>query len=72
LGNGKITIRPQPHQSLQHARAVYNSPVGEIVSGWRYEEDKVIYEIQIPSNGEAEVILPDGRREILAAGSYRL
>lgn len=72
LKNGKITIAPQPHKLLQHVKAVYNSPVGEIVSGWRYEEDKVIYEIQIPSNGEAEVILPDGRREILTAGNYRL
>lgn len=72
LIDGKITIQPQPHKSLQYAKASYQSPVGEIVSGWKYEGDRVIYEIEIPSNGEAEVILPDGRREVLAAGSYRL
>ena len=70
LENGKITIIPRPHKSLQYAKAVYKSPIGEIISGWRYEGEKVIYDIQIPSNGEAEIILPDGRREILGAGSY--
>lgn len=72
LTDGRITIKPQPHKSMQYAKAVYNSPVGEIVSGWKYEGEKVIYEIQIPSNNEAEVILPDGRSSILTAGSYRL
>ncbi len=72
LKDGKIAISPQPHKSLQYAKAVYNSPVGEIISGWKYEGEKVTYEIQIPSNVEAQVILPDGRREVLTAGSYCL
>ena len=72
LKDRKITIQPQPHKLLQYAKAVYQSPVGEIVSGWKYEGDQVTYEIQIPSNTEAEVILPDGRREVLAAGYYCL
>ena len=70
LENGKTTITPQPHKSLKYAKAVYNSPIGEIISGWRYEGERVIYDIQIPSNAEAEIILPDGRREVLGAGSY--
>lgn len=68
----RITIKPQPYPLFQYARASYQSPVGKIVSGWRYEGDRVFYEIEIPSNTEAEVILPDGRKETLAAGSYRL
>ncbi|MDE7354707.1 MAG: glycoside hydrolase family 78 protein [Acetatifactor sp.] len=72
LDRGEITICPCPHKSLQYARAVYQSPAGRIVSGWRYEGDHVIYEIEIPANGEAQVILPDGRKETLTAGSYRL
>ena len=70
--DGKIMIKPQPHPLLQHAWASYQSPLGKIVSGWRYEGEKVLYEIEIPSNTEAEVILPDGRIEVLTAGSYRL
>lgn len=72
LQDGKLTIKPQVHPLLTHARAVYQSPVGEIISGWRYEDDKVVYEFQIPANAEAEVVLPDGRTQILTAGSYRL
>ena len=72
LKEEKITIKPQPHPLLQQARASYQSPLGKIVSGWKYEGEKVSYEIEIPSNTEAEVILPDGRIEVLTAGSYRL
>ena len=72
LKDGKITIKPLPHKSLQYAKASYQSPVGEIVSGWKYEGDKVVYEISIPSNTEAEIVLPDGRREVLGAGKYQL
>ncbi len=72
LNQGKITIQPTPHASLKYARASYLSPVGEIVSAWRYEGEKVVYEIEIPSNGEALVLLPDGRQEHLSAGKYCL
>lgn len=69
--NEKITIKPHPDKALGYARAVYNSPYGRIVSGWKYDGDEVLYEIEIPSNVKAEVILPDGRRQELEAGSYK-
>lgn len=72
LEQGHITIQPTPHEALRYARASYLSPLGEIVSGWRYEGKKLVYEIEIPSNAEANVILPDGRREYLEAGRYCL
>ncbi len=72
LENGKVTIAPHPQKALNHAKAVYRSPVGEIVSGWKYEAGKVYYEITIPANVKAEVILLDGRHEILSAGTYHL
>lgn len=72
LKDGKITIKPQPHPLLKHAKASYQSPVGTITSGFRYETDNIIYEIEIPSNAEAKIILPDGRNEILTAGTYTL
>lgn len=72
LRSEKIIIRPQPHPLLKYAKAVYRSAVGKIVSGWRYEGEKVIYEIELPCNTEAEVILPDGRKETLCAGRYSI
>ncbi len=72
LREGKITISPQPDPSLTYARAVYQSPFGEIKSGWSYEGSRMVYEIEIPSNTEAELILPDGRKEFLDAGKHQL
>lgn len=70
LKNGRITIEPKPYPMLRHARAIYKSPVGEIISGWKYEENNLIYEIGIPSNTEAEIVLRDGKREVFPAGHY--
>ncbi len=72
LEQGHITVQPMPHKSLQYAKASYLSPLGEIVSGWQYEGEKLTYEIEIPANAEADIILPDGRQEHLAAGRYCL
>ncbi len=72
LENGKVSIAPHPHKLLNHAKAAYRSPVGEIVSGWNYEAGRFSYEITIPANVTAEVILMDGRHESLSAGTYHL
>ena len=60
LQRGKITIQPRSCKLLKYVRAVYQSPVGEIVSGWSCQGDEVIYEIKMPPNAEVEVILPEG------------
>ena len=72
LKGDKFVICPHPNKNLGYAKATYQSPYGVITSGWKYEEDKVVYKIEVPSNTQAEVILPDGRRNVLRAGSYRL
>lgn len=71
LQDRKITIKPRPHRLLQFAKTAYQSPVGEVVSGWKYDQDKIIFEIQIPSNAEAEVILPDGSTRAAGPGEHR-
>ena len=48
LENGRVTIAPEPYPALQYAKAAYDSPVGTIVSGWKYEGDQVTYEFTIP------------------------
>lgn len=68
--NGEILIRPYPDRRLGFAEAEYRSPMGTIRSAWRYEEDRLRVEVEIPANAKAELILPDGNRHLLAPGSY--
>ena len=68
LEAGKLTIRPYPHSSLGHAEAKWLSPVGEIRSEWRYENDRILMNITVPI--PAEVILPDGGKYQVKAGAY--
>lgn len=70
LANDTLTIAPTPLPALGHAHAIYDSPVGRIESGWSYEGEKVIYEITVPCNMTAQVILPDGRKFVLQPGKY--
>ncbi|CUX25201.1 family 78 glycoside hydrolase catalytic domain [Clostridium sp. C105KSO13] len=72
LEENKITIHPMPHKLMQYAKASYQSPVGEIASGWRYEGETLIFHIRIPPNTEARVVLPNGKTEILCAGNHTL
>lgn len=65
-----ITIAPTPHKALEYAKAVCDSPVGRIESAWKYEGDKIRYRIVIPSNTEAELILPDGTCKSLQPGLH--
>ena len=62
----------QPHPSLGHAEAKYLSPVGEIVSGWRYDGNTVRYHFSLPVNTTARVILPDGREALLGQGDHTM
>ncbi len=72
VDRGEITLAPQPHPSLGHAQAKYLSPVGEIVSGWRYDGDTVRYHFSLPVNTTARVILPDGREAVLGPGDHTM
>ena len=67
---GTLTIAPTPDKSLGWAKAVYDSPAGRIVSGWRYDGDVVAYAFEIPANLTADVTLPDGRKLTLAPGKH--
>lgn len=65
-------IAPLPGGHFIYAKAEYNSVYGKVVSGWKKQADGAYsYEIVIPSNTVAEVILPNGRKEVCMAGRYQ-
>lgn len=72
LRNRTLTIQPYPSRELQYATAEYLSPFGRIVSSWKYEGEAIRYVITVPPNLTAEVILPDGRKRTLQAGTHEL
>jgi len=75
-GDDKVTgfrrarIAPKPDKTLQWAKASYRSAAGLFESGWRIGADgDLLFEITIPFNVVALVILPDAKvGEILVCG----
>lgn len=72
-GENHFRIAPKPGGKFTHARAVYQSVYGAVVSGWKKQEDgRYVYEITIPANTTARVVLPDGRESVYQTGYYVL
>ena len=69
LENEKLIIQPQPHNSLEYAKATYQSPVGEIYSAWKYEDGKLHMEVNVPV--DATIVLPDGKSIEVEVGRYQ-
>jgi len=68
--DGKITIQPHPDRRLGFAEGSFLSSMGKICSSWRYEKDTIRFEITLPPNVEAEIILPDGSHHIATIGTH--
>lgn len=68
--NGEICIQPYPDERLGHARAVYHSPYGKIISAWNYENGKCTYQIEIPANMRTMIMLPGKDAVHVTSGVY--
>ena len=64
-GYSLIRIEPQVVDNLEHAGAGLETPFGLVESGWRKQNDTVIYKVSVPTGAEAEVVLPAAK---LSAG----
>lgn len=65
-----ITLRPYPDRRLEYARGSFLSPVGMISSSWRYENDVIVFEFELPPNTEAVIILPDSSSRRARTGRH--
>ena len=70
LSEGKLTIAPKPSKVLGFAEGVWDSPIGKVVSKWRYDNDYLHICVQIPANTSAKVFLPDGRELEVYCGEH--
>ena len=69
-GENHFVIAPVPGGILTCAEASYHSLYGEVKSRWEKNEEGLKYNIAIPVNCTAEIILPDGRRKTVSAGEH--
>lgn len=63
-----FVIAPLPGGSFRFAKAEYNSVYGKVVSFWKKTETGYEYEITIPANCDAEIILPNGKQYTQSTG----
>ena len=70
-GENKFVIAPMPGGRFTYAKAEYNSVYGKVASGWEKTKDGTYsYEVVVPVNTIAKVVLPDGREKICQSGTY--
>jgi len=70
-GFRRARIAPHADERLGHVSCSLNTAAGLYRSGWRYEDGKCVYEIEVPFQAEAEFIL-NGKTTVLSAGKYRM
>ena len=65
-------LEPHPGGGLTNANAEHYSLYGKIKSAWKIEGDNFIYEVEIPANTTATVILPgkEKKPQTLGSGKY--
>lgn len=69
-GENHFVIAPRPGGSFARVSAAYSSIFGRVESGWKREEDKIVYTITIPTNTTAEIALPGAPAQTVTAGTY--
>ncbi len=65
-----FVIKPTVGGSLSYAKATYRSVYGEVVSAWRKEGGKTVFQIELPSNTSAQIILPNGEEICVESGKH--
>lgn len=69
-GENHFVIQPLAGGHFTFAKAEYKSVFGTVKSGWKKQNDKFAYEIEIPANCTAEILLPNGTKQTVTAGKY--
>ncbi len=70
-GENQFEIKPIPGGTLTHAEASFLSPYGKVESGWKLEDGKRYFTVQIPANTTAHVCLPNGQHYEVESGCYQ-
>lgn len=69
-GFNKIRVAPNPCLALKNFQGEYDSVKGKIVSKYEQKNGKIIYEIELPSGAEAEIVLPNEAPVKVCSGKH--
>jgi alpha-L-rhamnosidase len=69
-GEGQFIISPLVGGKETYAKCAYNSIYGKVFSSWKKEKNKIIYEIEIPTNTTAEIIL-NNKKHSVGPGKFK-
>ena len=70
-GYKHFILAPHPGGGLTNANAEFNSMYGKIKSSWKIEGGDFVYEVEVPANTTATVVLPGSKEEKeLGSGKY--
>jgi alpha-L-rhamnosidase len=58
VGYQKILLKPRPSRKLSWVDASYESIQGKISSRWKYEKEDWLWDVEVPANCSAEIVLP--------------
>lgn len=61
---------PKARRRADWAKAVQQSPYGEIMSAWEIKDGVFKMKIRVPFGSEALVVLPNGDKHTVAGGEY--
>jgi alpha-L-rhamnosidase len=70
-GYREFELQPIPGGTLTYAEAVLESPLGEIRSSWKKNENGFEYCCSIPVGACARLTLPNGEKHRLPSGEYK-
>ncbi len=69
-GENHFIIAPRPGGHFTYAKASYDSAFGRVESSWKKENGKWSFDITIPANYTAEIILSGTAPQTASAGIY--
>lgn len=70
-GENHFLIAPRPGGNFTYVRGGYQSIYGRIESGWAMEKGGVIYEVTVPGNCTARIVLPGKEPFTVRTGDYK-
>lgn len=70
-GYKHVIINPGVVDGLDYVKSSYRSPYGKIVSNWTRHDGHTTFDITVPANSHAAILLPNNETINVAAGTYK-